>query len=110
MGMARKVRLMHNRSKLPAGEFLVDFFNLGRKAIICPALADEARNLSIGFQHRADRLDPSLCLLGRALRQSGADLFPQDFEECLLVVQNRCNGTRTVTSVTTHLPTSPSPT
>jgi len=99
VGVAGKIRLVHHRGKFFAGELLIDFLNLRGEAIIraSPALADEACNLRIGFQRCANRFDPSLCFLGRAVGQSGADLFPKGFEECMLVVQDCCNGTRTVT-------------
>ena len=58
MDVARKVRLMHKRSKFLAGQFFVDFLDLGRKAIIRarPALAYEARDLQMGFQRGPDRV------------------------------------------------------
>ena len=69
MRMPRAMRLVHEKGKFFAGEFLVDFCNLRREAIIRarPAVADKTRDLGIGFQHRPDRLDPSLCFLGRAV-------------------------------------------
>ena len=77
MDVARKVRLMHKRSKFFAGQFFVDFLDLGRKAIIraSPALADEARDLHMGFQRGPDLLDASLCLLERAVDHR-TDLLP----------------------------------
>ena len=88
---------MHKRGKFFAGQFLIDLCNLRREGIPArSALAYEARDLRIAFQRRPDGLDLSLCLLGRPVRHEGANLFPQPFEECVLVIQNRPNRARAV--------------
>ena len=70
VSVPRKMRFVQKRSKFLAGQFFVDLFNLRRKPIVgaCTPLTNEPSDLGIGFQRRADRLDPRLCFLGRDVR------------------------------------------
>ena len=88
MRVARKMRLVRERSKFVTGEFFIDLRDLRREDIIraCRAIADKAGDLRIGFQGRPDHFNLSFSLVGRNVGHNGAYLFAERLKERLLVV------------------------
>ena len=88
MSVARKMRLVEKRSKFVAGEFLIDFCDLRREAIIRArtAIADKACDLALDFS--IARIDSILALVcsGGNVGQKGTHLLTERLKECLLVV------------------------